>query len=43
MLKGYGNFTKTKHIPLELSPKTIFSFESNFGEYDWNILLSPVI
>jgi hypothetical protein len=43
MLKGYNNFIKTKHIPLEFSPKTIVSFESNFGEYDWNILLSLVI
>ena len=43
MLKGYSNFTKTNHIPLELSPKRIFSFESIFRVHDENILLSPVI
>jgi hypothetical protein len=43
MFKGYSNFIETKHTPLELSPKIIFQFESNFREYDWNILLYPVI
>ena len=38
--QGLSNFTETNHIPLELSPKRIFSFESVFGVYDENILVS---
>jgi len=43
MFKGYSNFTETNHIPFELSPKIIFSVECVIGEYDENILLSPVM
>ena len=43
MLKSYSHFTKTNHLPFELSSKTIFSFECIIGEYDENVPLSPVI
>jgi hypothetical protein len=43
MIKCYSNFTKTDHFPLGVITKYDILFEFVVGEYDENILLSPVI